>query len=40
MDVIVRSSNDPVNDMTTSVSGFINDLNKAMKTKSGQSLFG
>ena len=37
---IVRSNNDPVNDMTAPVSGLINDLDKAMKTKSSQSLFG
>ena len=40
MVVIVRSNNNPVNDMTTPVSGLINDLDKAMKTKSSQSLFG
>ena len=40
MDVIVRSNNDPVNDMTTPVIGLINDLDKAMKTKSSQSLLG
>ena len=40
MDVIVRSNNDPVNDMTTPVSWPINDLDKAMKAKSSQSLFG
>ena len=40
MDVIVRSNNDPVNDMTAPVSGLINDLDKAMNTKSSQSLFG
>ena len=40
MDVIVRSNNDPVNDMTVPVSGLINDLDKVMKTKSSQSLFG
>ena len=39
MDVIVRSNN-PVNDMTAHMSGLINDLDKAMKTKSSQSLFG
>ena len=39
MDVIVRSNNDPINDMTTPVSGLINDLDKVMKTKSSQSLF-
>ena len=40
MDVIVRSNNNPVNDMTTPVSGLINDLDKDIKTKSSQSLFG
>ena len=40
MDVIVRSNNNPVNDMTTHVSGFINDLDKAINTKSSQSLLG
>ena len=40
MDVIVRSDNNSVNDMTAHVSGLINDLDKAMKTKSSQSLFG
>ena len=40
MDVIVRSSNNPVNDLTAPVSGLINDLDKAMKTKCSQSLFG
>ena len=34
MDVIVRSNNYPVNDMNAQVNGFINDLDKAMKTKS------
>ena len=36
MDVIVRLNNNPVNDMTTPVSGLINDLDKAIKTKSSQ----
>ena len=40
MDVIVRSNNDPVNDMTAHMSGLINDLDKAIKNKSSQSLFG
>ena len=40
MDVIVRSNNNPVNDMTAPMSGLINDLDKVMKTKSSQSLFG
>ena len=38
MDVIVRSNNNPVNDMTAPVSG--DYLDKVMKTKSIQSLFG
>ena len=40
MDVIIRSNNNPFNDMTTPVSGLINDLDKAIKTKSSQRLFG
>ena len=40
MDVIVRSNNNPVNDMTAPMNGLINDLDKAIKTKSSQSLFG
>ena len=40
MDVIVRSNNNPVNDMTAHVSWLINDLDKVIKTKSSQSLFG
>ena len=40
MDVIVRSNNNPVNDMTEPMSGFINDLDKVIKKKSSQSLFG
>ena len=40
MHVIDRSNNNPVNDMTAPVSGLINDLDKAMKTKSSQNLFG
>ena len=32
MDVIVRSNNNPVNDMTAPVSWLINDLDKAIKT--------
>ena len=39
MDVIVRSFNNPVNDMTALMSGLINDLDKGMKTKSSQNLF-
>ena len=34
MDVIVRSNNNPVNDMTAPVSWLINYLDKAIKTKS------
>ena len=40
MDVIIRSNNYPVNDMTAPVSGIINDSDKVIKTKSSQSLFG
>ena len=40
MDVFIRSNNDPVNDMTAPVSGHINDLDKAMKSKSSQNLHG
>ena len=40
MDVILRSNNNPVNDMTALMSGFINDLNKVAKTKRSQSLSG
>ena len=39
MDVIVRSNNYPVNDMTVPVSWLINDLDKVIKTKSSQCLF-
>ena len=40
MDVIVRSKNNPVNDITALTSGPTNDLDKVMKTKSSQSLLG
>ena len=40
MDVIVRSNNDSVNDMTAPVSWLIKYLDKDIKTKSSQSLFG
>ena len=40
MDVIVRSNNNPINDMTALMSVLITDLDKAIKTKSSQSLFG
>ena len=40
MDVIVRSNNNPVNDMTALVSGLINDLDKVINSKRIQSLFG
>ena len=40
MDVIVRSNNEPVNDMNAPVSRLINDLDKVIKTKSSQSQFG
>ena len=40
MDVIFRSNNNTVNDMTTPMSRLINDLDKVIKTKSSQCLFG
>ena len=40
MDVVVRSNNNPVNGVTAHMSMPINDLDKAMKTKSSHSLFG
>ena len=40
MDVIVRSNNNPVNDMTALMSGLINDLDKAIKSKRSKSMFG
>ena len=47
MEVIGRSNNNPVYDMTAIMSGLINDLDKAMNTntntmntKSSQNLFG
>ena len=40
MDVIIRSNNNLVNDMTALMSGLINHLNKAIETMSSQSLFG
>ena len=40
MDVIIRSNKNPVNDMAAHMSGLINDLDKVIKTKSSQSLFG
>ena len=40
MDVIIRSNNNSVNDMTTLMCGLINDLVKAMKSKSSQSQLG
>ena len=39
MDVIVRSNN-PVNDLIALMSGLINDLDKVIKIKSSQSMFG
>ena len=40
MDVIVRSNNYPVNDMTALMSGLNNELDKVIKTKNSQGLFG
>ena len=39
MDVIVRSNNNPVNDLTAPVSGLINELDNVMEIKSSQCLF-
>ena len=39
MDVVVWSNNNPVNDMATLMRGFINDMDKVIKTESIQSLF-
>ena len=39
MDVVVRSKNNSVNDITAYMNGLINDLDKVIKTKSSQSLF-
>ena len=39
MDVIVRSNNYPLNDMTALMSGRIIDLDTVMKTKSNHRLF-
>ena len=38
MDVIVRSNNNPVNDMTAPEGGLINVLDNVVKIKSSQSL--
>ena len=40
MDVIVRSNNNLVNDMTSLMNRLINDVDKVIKIKSSQSLFG
>ena len=40
MDVIVRSNNNLVNDMTALMSGLNNYLDKVMQTTSSQNLFG
>ena len=40
MDVIGRSNNNPAIDMTATVSGLINDLDKVIMPKSSRSLFG
>ena len=40
MDVIVRSNNNPVDDMTAHMSVRINDLDKVIKTIGIQFLFG
>ena len=40
MDVIVRSNNNLINDMTELISGLINDLDEVINTKSNLSVFG
>ena len=40
MYVVIRSNNNPVNDITADMSGPINDLDNAIKNKSSHSLFG
>ena len=40
MDVVARSYNNTVNDVTVPMSGLVNDLDKIMETMSSQSLFG
>ena len=40
MDVVIRLNNNSVNDMTTHMSGPTNDLDKVIKNKRSQSLFG
>ena len=40
MDVIVRSNNDPDNDMTAPMSGLINNLDMVVNNRCSQSLFG
>ena len=39
MDVIVRSNNNQVNDLTALISELINDMDKVIKTMSRQCLF-
>ena len=40
MAVMIGMNNNPVNDMSALFSGLINDLDKVIKTKSSQCLFG
>ena len=40
MDVIIRSNNNEVNDMTALMNGLFNDFDMVIKTNSSQSLFG
>ena len=40
MDVVVWTKTNPLNDKTALMSGLINDFDKAIKTKSCQSMFG
>ena len=40
MDVIVRSNDSPVNDMTANMSGLHNDLDNVIKITCSESMFG
>ena len=39
MDVVIRSNNKPVNDVTAHIGRLINDLYKVIKTKRSQGTF-
>ena len=40
MDVIIKLNNNQVNDMAAFMSGLVNDIDKVIKIKSSQSMFG